>query len=54
MQKQKRIDNRDFFENKLVFKRLDALKDSNFLYRIHLNYRISYLKDTAMTKLLED
>ena len=45
---------RSFFKEKLKFNKLGKIQDEQILSKIHLNYRFSYLKDTALATGLEE
>jgi protein phosphatase-4 regulatory subunit 3 len=49
------VKHRDFLQNKVKFKKLlESLNDESIIEKIHLNYRLTYLKDTAMARFFED
>ncbi|CAI2380332.1 unnamed protein product [Moneuplotes crassus] len=45
---------REFLKNKVKFKTFIAINDKEVIQKIHENYRISYLKDTALATGLDE
>jgi len=45
---------REFLENKASYKKVLDFNDETILKKIRLNYRISYLKDTVISSIIDD
>lgn len=45
---------RDFLENKVRFKVAVTITDPHVVSCIHLSYKLTYLKDTAMARFIDD
>ena len=45
---------RDFLKNQLKFNKLNKISNPEILEKIHLNYRLAYLKDTALATGLDE
>jgi hypothetical protein len=50
----KMIKHRNFFKESLKFNNLLNLDDETLLTRIHMNYRLAYLRDTAIGRFIEE
>lgn len=50
----KRIPHREVMKNSVKFNDVVAFEDANTLERIHLNYRLQYLKDIVLPRTLDD
>lgn len=48
------IKHRQFFKDQVSFNNLLEIDDQKILYKIHLNYRLNYLKDTAIGRFIEE
>ncbi len=48
------IKHRSFFRDSLKFKNILNLEDPSLLNKIHLNYRLAYLRDTAIGRFIEE
>jgi len=48
------IRHREFLTQKVKFKKVIDIDDEAIVERIHMNYRLIYLKDTAMARFIED
>lgn len=48
------LKHRDFLKNQVKFKQVVTITDESILEAIHLNYRLSYLKDTAIARFIDD
>jgi hypothetical protein len=48
------VNNREFLKKRCTFKNLVSIEDSEILSKIHLNYRLIYLKDTAAARWIEE
>jgi len=45
---------RDFLQNKVKFKTAVTINDPHIVSCIHMSYKLSYLKDTAMARFIDD
>lgn len=45
---------RDFLQNKVKFKTAVTINDPHIVACIHLSYKLSFLKDTAMARFIDD
>lgn len=45
---------RDFLENKVKFKEVVTIADPQIVSCIHLSYKLTFLKDTAMARFIDD
>lgn len=43
-----------FFSEKAKFKQVVVIEDPGILTKIRLNFRLTYLKDTALARCIED
>jgi hypothetical protein len=50
----KNLKHRDFLQNKVKFKQVVRIDDETILEAIHLSYRLTYLKDTAIARFVDD
>eukprot|EP00933_Yihiella_yeosuensis_P037974 TRINITY_DN31962_c0_g1_i1.p1 TRINITY_DN31962_c0_g1~~TRINITY_DN31962_c0_g1_i1.p1 ORF type:complete len:811 (-),score=159.56 TRINITY_DN31962_c0_g1_i1:152-2584(-) len=50
----KRIPHRQVIKSKVTFKEVLQFEDAEILERIHINYRLSYLKDIVLPRTLDD
>lgn len=48
------LKHRSFLQNELKFKQVVNIEDENVLDSIHLVYRLTYLKDTAIARFIDD
>ena len=48
------IKHRQFFKEQVTFNNLLNIEDSKVLYKIHMNHRLNYLKDTATGRFIEE
>jgi hypothetical protein len=48
------IKHRNFFKESLKFNNLLNIDDETLLTRIHMNYRLAYLRDTAIGRFIEE
>ena len=48
------IKHRNFFKESLKFNNFLSLDDPTLLTRIHMNYRLAYLRDTAIGRFIEE
>eukprot|EP00927_Polykrikos_kofoidii_P023246 TRINITY_DN21478_c0_g1_i1.p1 TRINITY_DN21478_c0_g1~~TRINITY_DN21478_c0_g1_i1.p1 ORF type:complete len:904 (-),score=174.08 TRINITY_DN21478_c0_g1_i1:757-3468(-) len=51
---EKRIAHRQVLKVKVRFQQVVAFEDAEILERVHLNYRLQYLKDIVLPRLLDD
>lgn len=52
--KSKRIAHRQVMKEKVCFSQVLSFEDSAMLERVHLNYRLQYLKDIVLPRLMDD
>ncbi len=50
----KMIKHRRFFKEQVTFNNLLEIDDPKILYKIHMNHRLNYLKDTATGRFIEE
>ncbi len=48
------LKHREFLQNELKFKQVVQIEDESILEEIHLVYRLTYLKDTAIARFIDD
>ena len=48
------IKHRQFFKEQVSFNNLLEIDDPKILYKIHMNHRLNYLKDTATGRFIEE
>ena len=53
-QSQKFVRHRKFLKEESKFKNIFQIQDSSILEKIHSNYRLSYLRDTATARFIEE
>ena len=54
LETQKVIPHRKYFKEKVKFKNILNLNNKELLDKIHMNYRLNYLRDTAIGRFIED
>ena len=45
---------REFLKEKVKFKQIIKIEDESISNKIHVNFRLTYLKDTALARCIED
>lgn len=48
------LKHREFLQNQVKFKEVVKIQDEAVLESIHITYRLTYLKDTAMARFIDD
>ena len=48
------IKHRQFFKDQVVFKNLLEIDNQQILNKIHMNHRLTYLRDTAIGRFIEE
>lgn len=54
LESQKKISHRNYFKDIAKFKNILNIDNSEVLHKIHLNHRLSYLRDTAIGRFIEE